>query len=163
MAISKDKKKQILEKLQKIVKDSKNISFVSFTKLTVANASLLRRKMRSEGVGYYVAKKTLLKKALEAGKYQGTMPELEGELGIAYSQDLIAPAREAWDFQKKLDGVVKLVGGIFDGRYMNKDEITAIAAIPPLKTLHAQFVNLINSPIQGFVMALSEISKKKTN
>ena len=44
---------------------------------------------------------------------------------------------------------------------MNREEMVSIAQIPGLKTLQAQFVNLINSPIQGFVMALSEIAKKK--
>jgi ribosomal protein L10 len=36
-----------------------------------------------------------------------------------------------------------------------------VAQIPGLKTLQAQFVNLINSPIQGFVIALNAIAEKK--
>jgi hypothetical protein len=43
---------------------------------------------------------------------------------------------------------------------MSKDEMLVIAAIPPLNVLHGMFVNIINSPIQGFVMALDQISKK---
>ena len=44
---------------------------------------------------------------------------------------------------------------------MTLSEMVTIAQIPGLKTLQAQFVNLINSPIQGFVMALSQIAKQK--
>ena len=40
--------------------------------------------------------------------------------------------------------------------------MTAIATIPSQKTLQGMFVNVINSPIQGFVMALDQIAKKKT-
>jgi large subunit ribosomal protein L10 len=161
MAITKEKKTEILAKLEKIIKDSANITFVNFNKLTVAAVSEIRRKLRGEGVGYYVAKKTLLDKALEKEKFEGTAPTLEGEIGIAYSKDLIAPAREIWGFEKKMDGSVKLVGGIFDRKFFSKEEMGNIALIPPLKTLQAQFVNLINSPIQGFVMALDQIAKKK--
>jgi ribosomal protein L10 len=44
---------------------------------------------------------------------------------------------------------------------MSKDEMTAIAAIPPLPILLGMFINVINSPIQGLVLALGEISKQK--
>ena len=44
---------------------------------------------------------------------------------------------------------------------MDKEGMIAMASIPPLDTLRGMFVNVINSPIQGFVMALSEIAKKK--
>jgi large subunit ribosomal protein L10 len=75
---------------------------------------------------------------------------------------LTTPAREFYAFQKKYNGNVKIVGGIFEGKYMTVEEMTAIAAIPSQKTLYAQFVNLINSPIQQFVVALDAIAKTKT-
>ena len=46
-------------------------------------------------------------------------------------------------------------------KFMSKEEMMGIALIPSQKTLHAMFVNVINSPIQGFVMALDQIAKKK--
>ena len=42
-----------------------------------------------------------------------------------------------------------------------KSEMEAIAAIPSQKVLYAQFVNIINSPIQGLVLALNAIAEKK--
>ena len=76
--------------------------------------------------------------------------------------DIVAPARSVYEFEKKFKGQVAIQGGVFEAKYMGKDEMVAIAAIPPLDTLRGMFVNVINSPIQGFVMALSEIGKKKT-
>ena len=95
-------------------------------------------------------------------KVEGTTPSLDGELAIAYAADLIAPAREIYAFQKKLDGKIAILGGIFEGKYMSKDEMTTIANIPGMQTLRGMFVNVINSPIQGFVLALDAIAKKKT-
>ncbi|MBI2474578.1 MAG: 50S ribosomal protein L10, partial [Candidatus Taylorbacteria bacterium] len=66
-------------------------------------------------------------------------------------------------FAKKLEKGLKLIGGIFEGKYMDREAITSIALIPSRKTLEAQFVNLINSPIQRFVVALNEVAKKKQN
>ena len=53
------------------------------------------------------------------------------------------------------------LGGIFEGMFKGKEEIVAIASIPSRQTLYAQFTNLVNSPIQRFVVGLSEVAKKK--
>jgi large subunit ribosomal protein L10 len=161
MALSKNKKKEVIEKLEGAIKDAKSVVFVNFHGLKVGDTTQFRRKLRSEGVGFFVSKKTLTKRALDTKKYEGTMPELLGEVGIAYSADLIAPAREVYEFQKKFKDNLSILGGVFESKYMNKEEMMAIALIPSVDTLRGMFVNVINSPIQGFVMALSEIAKKK--
>lgn len=161
MAITKEKKQSIVATFSDIVAGSDSIVFVQFDKLTVANSIALRRALRASGVGYKVGKKTLLKRVLATKGYTGTLPELPGEIAIAYSTDAIAPAREVYEFQKAHKDVIALVGGIFEGSYKNKEEIMAIATIPPLQTLRGMFVNIINSPIQRFVIALDQIAVKK--
>lgn len=161
MAVSKQKKSETLEKLKKVAKDSISMVFVNFHGLPVSESGVMRKTLRGKGVGYTVAKKTLTKIALESQKIEGTMPEMPGELGIVFGSDLLDPAREIYEFQKKLDKKIQIVGGVFEGRFMSQSEMVSIAQIPGLKTLHAQFVNLINSPIQGFVMALDQIAQKK--
>jgi large subunit ribosomal protein L10 len=162
MAITKDKKKEILAKLASIVKDSASVVFVNFHGLKVADSTAVRRKLKGEKVQFFVAKKTLIKKALTDKGVPGTMPDFTGELGVAYGEDLTAPAREIYESSKKYKDGLSILGGVFEGKFMSKEEMTAIAAIPPMKTLQGMFVNVINSPIQGLVISLSEIAKKKT-
>ncbi|HEY9584487.1 MAG TPA: 50S ribosomal protein L10 [Candidatus Paceibacterota bacterium] len=161
MAINKDKKKSILEKLEKIFSEAKSVAFVNFHGLSVFGATELRKALKVSQVGYFVAKKTLIRKALGGKKVAGELPALEGEIGIAWSDEVTAPAREVYAFAKKLGQGLALVGGIFEAKFLGKEGITAIAMIPDKKTLRAQFVNLINSPIQRLVIGLSEISKVK--
>ncbi len=166
MALSKEKKSEILKKL-KIIVASKSAAFVNFHGLTVANATLFRRKLKESGVGYFVAKKTLIKKSLTEANVSGEMPDLKGEVGVAYllsetpDGDLTAPTRESFVFQKKFENRISLLGGVFEGKLIGAEEVKALALIPSLQTLRAQFVNLINSPIQRFAVALDGISKKK--
>lgn len=162
MPISKDKKKEIIDKVSTLLKDSKSVVFFSFKGFSVKNTIEMRRELKKANVGYLVAKKTLAKRAFDEAKISGTLPEMIGETAMAFSPDLIAPAREVYNFQKKFKDNLSIVGGIFDGKYMSQDEMVAIAAIPSQQTLYAQFVNIINSPIQGFVMAVDAIAKKKT-
>lgn len=160
MAITKEKKQQILEKLTGIKDASDSIVFVSFNGLSVGDSTAMRAKLREEGVGYFVAKKTLMKRAFD-GAFEGEMPELEGEIAVAYSEDAIAPAQNIKEFAGKFTDQVAIVGGVFQGVYKNREEMTEIASIPPLQTLRGMFVNVINSPIQGFAIALNQIAEKK--
>lgn len=162
MPISKGKKTEIIGKVSDVLKDSKSVVFFNFKKFSVKNTIEMRRALRESKVGYMVAKKTLAKRAFDEAKIAGEMPVIVGETAMAYSADLIAPAREVFNFQKKYKENLAIVGGIFDGKYMSKEEMMAIALIPSQQTLYAQFVNVINSPIQGLVVALDAIAKKKT-
>jgi large subunit ribosomal protein L10 len=161
MAINKEKKKKIVSDVSKIVKDAESVVFVNFHGLPVANTTILRKTLKEQNIGYLVSKKTLAKRALDEAKITGTLPVMEGELALAYGKDLIAPAREVYAFQKKYPNLIQIIGGVFERRYMNKEEMTDIATIPPLQVLYGQVVNLINSPIQQLVMALGQIAKTK--
>ena len=163
MPISKGKKKEIIEKVSDVVKDAKTIVFFNFKGFNVKNTIEMRRKLRESKVGYLVAKKTLAKRAFDEAKITGEMPAIFGETALAYSADLTAPAREVLAFQKKFKDNLSIVGGIFDSKYMSKEEMMAIALIPSQQTLYAQFVNVINSPIQGLVVAFSKIAEGKSN
>lgn len=162
MAITKEKKKEIIAGLEKNVIKSKSIVFVQFHKLLVKDASAIRRSLKSENVGYVVAKKSLFKRVLESAGIKGNAPALDGELALVYGEDILTPARGIYEFQKKLDGKVSILGGIFDGEYKSQIEMVSIASIPSLQVLRGMFVNIINSPIQRFAVALGQIVEKRS-
>jgi len=161
MAITKDKKKEIYDSISQAVNNSASMVFVNFHGLNVSETTELRRGLREQGISYVVAKKTVVKRALSDSKVGGEVPPLEGELAIAYSDDLIAPARGIHEFSKEHKDHIAILGGIFEGKYMNKEDMMEIATIPPVPVLRGQFVNLINSPIQQFVSVLGQVAEKK--
>lgn len=164
MAITKDKKREIVAKLADALGEATASVFVSFSKLAVADASTMRRELRKEGVRYFVAKKTLLRRALTACGYMGEIPELPGEIALAWTtgEDTTLPARSLYSFGKRLKGAVALVGGVLNNAFTDNAAITAIATIPPMPVLRGMFVNIINSPIQGLVVALDKIAAQKS-
>lgn len=160
MAITKAKKEEILTKLEGIKTEADSIVFVHFNGLPVKESTQMRTELRKEGVGFLVAKKTLMKRAFD-GAFQGEMPELDGEIAVAYSTDAIAPAQNIKEFAGKYKDQLSIVGGVFQGVYKTREEMTEIASIPSLHVLRGMFVNLLNSPIQGLVIGLDAIAKKK--
>jgi len=159
MALTREKKGEILTKLKDIFGNSESAVFVNFNGLKVADTTNMRNALRQEDVRYFVTKKTLMKRALKDAGFRGEMPELLSETAVAYGTDLTAPARGVQEFAKKFKDNIVISGGIFEGRYMNKEEMTEIASIPPLQTLYGMFVNIINSPIQRCAIALDQIAQ----
>lgn len=160
MAITRQKKEEIVAKVTDIAKNAKTLVFAQFKGLTVAEQNEMRKALRSQSVGYTVAKKSLMSRALEGAGYEGTMPSLEGEVSLAYGQDELAPARELAVFVKKFGEHLAFAGGVFGGKFVGKDEITAIASIPGMDALRAQFLQLINSPRQRFAVVLNAKAEK---
>ena len=151
-----------MEKLKSAFKSAASVVFVNFKGLTVGKTTEMRKSLKIAGVSYTVAKKTLTKRALDDKGVTGEVPELPGELSLAWGEDLVAPAREVYGFQKKFPENLNILGGIFDGRYMSKVEIEEIAKIPTLEVLRGKFVNILNSPIQRLAIALNEVVKIKS-
>ena len=160
MAITKAKKQDILAKLEGIKNDSESIVFVNFKGLPMTNTTEMRSKLREEGVGYFVAKKTLIGRVF-GDSYKGEMPQLDGEIALAYSADPMAPAQNVKTFATKWTDNVAIAGGIFQGAFKNREEMTEIASIPSLQVLRGMFVNVINSPIQGMAIVLNAVAEKK--
>ncbi len=164
MAISKDKKHAIVAKLTDAFNGASSIAFVGFTKLTVKDSSKLRTELAQKGVRFFVAKKTLIRRALDTRGYTGELPELPGEVAVAWTagEETTAPAGGVHEFGKKLKGALVLLGGVFEGAFLDAKEMTAIATIPSMTVLRGMFANIINSPRSRFAIALAEVAKTKT-
>ncbi len=160
MALNKEKKKEILKELEEDIAGSKAAVFLSFRGLSVADETVLRREMREQGVSYKVARKTLLRRALE-GKAKGELPSLEGEVAAVFSKDSVAGAREVYAFQKTHPGILSILGGIFEGSFVGSEKMTEIASIPSREVLLAKLAFLLRSPLQRLAVAVGEVAKKK--
>ncbi|MBI4067897.1 50S ribosomal protein L10 [Candidatus Kaiserbacteria bacterium] len=162
---TKEQKKAILERLNTAFKSGMPAVFVHFKGVTVADESAMRKSLKGEGISYFVAKKTLIGKALTDSAVAGTAPALDGEVAVAYAtggDDETLPARAVHAFSKKFGAErFAILGGIFEKALQGRDAIVGVATIPPLETLRGMFANIINSPRQRFAIALSEVAKKK--
>ena len=121
MAKTKAEKGVIIDKLEDAFKTGASSVFVHFTKVTVAEESAMRRALRSDGVSYFVAKKTLMRRALEKlGHAHETLP-LEGEVAVDYGggEDSTVAARLVHKIGKKFTDKLTILGGLFEGKFVD--------------------------------------------
>jgi large subunit ribosomal protein L10 len=162
---TKAEKAVIIDKLESAMKEGASSVFVHFSKINVADETAMRRGLRKEGVSYFVAKKTLIRRALEKLGHKHDELPLSGEVAVASGggNDSTAAARLVHEFAKKFTDKVSIVGGIFEGKLITEAAMKEVATIPPLQTLRAMFAQVINSPRQRFAVVLSEVAKTKAS
>ncbi len=161
MAITKEKKATILDRLEKEVAKAKTIVFVHFKGLPVAEANHLRQALRGAATKFFVAKKTLIKRALSNAGFKGDWPDLTGEVALAYGDEPLAVPKGVYEFEKKTQGQVRILGGVYEGEFRDAGMMVTLAQIPSREVLLGQLVGMLQSPIRGLAVALSEIAKQK--
>src|SRR3989344_8407255 len=165
---TKQQKVEIVSKLENAFKTAATSVLIHFKGVNIKEETEMRKSLRGAGVTYTVAKKTLIRRALESLGHKADDVPLDGEIAIAHGggDDVTAPARLIHDFGKKFLGADKnsklsILGGIFEGKLVGQTLMQEIALIPSMQGLRGMFANVINSPIQRFAIAMSEVAKVK--
>ena len=155
MPKTKQQKKEIINQLKDDFSQAKSVVFTSYHGLTVADVEELRGKMREEDVKYGVAKKTLIKKALEDTKIKGIdVDKLEKEVAVSFGMtDEVMPARILKNFSKYHDQI-EFLGGVLEGKYIEAAEVSNLSMIPTRDELLAKVVGSIKAPVSGLVNVL---------
>lgn len=155
MALTKDKKKQIIEKLEKSISGQKIMLFVGIAKLKTKDLFNLKKNLKDKGNVLTVAKKTLFKIAAKNKGIDIDARKLDGEVAIIFgSEDEVSAANIVDKFSKKNENL-KILGGFFESELIMSDKVVALAGIPPKQELLAKLVGSINAPVSNFVGVLS--------
>lgn len=157
MPITREKKESVVSSVTGVLGQASSIAFVNFHGLPVKDQAILRRSLRQNGANYQVVKKSLLRRALAEKGYTGELPELAGEVAIAWGVDAVAPAREVFLFGKTREGKASLVGGVLDGRYLSAIEVVALAKTPSREELYGKLVSVLHSVPSSFVRTLDAV------
>ncbi len=157
MAITIEKKKELVKEITDGVKSSASTVIVGFDKLRIEDITPLRKNLRTQGIKMTVAKKTLMKRAFEEAGVSGEVPSMEGQIALAFGGDPVIPAKTVAEASGKYKDKVYILGGILDGRFLNKEEMVSLSKIPGREVLLSQLLNVMNAPVQGFVGTLNAV------
>lgn len=152
--LNKQQKKQLVEELSDKLKRQNILIFTDFRGLKVDEMQELREKLREADGEYKVARKTLIKLALEKADKEMDMNQFEASLALTFGfSDPIIPTKIISKFSKE-HKELGVLGGMMDDKVLSAEEIKELAKIPSQEELLAKLVGSIKSPISGFVNAL---------
>lgn len=164
MALTKEQKTKQISDLKEKIKDQKSVVFADFSKVPSKEMFDLRRSLKDAGCNLKIAKKTLLRKAFGQSNisfWARIKSAVPGQLALIFGfEDEIAPYRVSYQFAKKNENF-KLLGGIFESKFIDKEKTLMLAAIPSRNELLSRFVGSISSPVARFAIALNKIREQK--
>ena len=157
-----ESKKAIVDQLSERIDKATAVVFVDYKGITVAQDTELRNKFREAGVEYSVVKNTLTRLAANKVGFNEFDEVLNGTTSMATTtDDPIAPARIVSEFAKKNKNVLKIKGGIVEGKVQSVDALNAFGELPSKNALIAQVLGTFLAPITSLAYVLDQICQQK--
>ncbi|HEX4750253.1 MAG TPA: 50S ribosomal protein L10 [Bryobacteraceae bacterium] len=155
----KDEKKKDLEDLKKAIEDNKNIFVTGYEKMTVSQDFHLRKTVRDAGGNYRVVKNNLAAKASEGTPASDLLGQLKGMTSMAYtSGDPVALAKALTKYAKD-NAAFTFKAGMVEGRVIDVQSISDLAAMPPKEEIFAKLLFLINATATRLVTSVNGVGR----
>jgi large subunit ribosomal protein L10 len=157
MALTKDKKSEVVGEVSDLLNTSKMTVVVKYQGTTVKAIQALRREAKGNGTSIKVVKNRLVIKAIQANDTlkDVDVSTLNGMLLYAFNaEDEVAPAQALATFAK-LNPSIEFVGAITaEGNFLDVAQVKALAGLPSKNQLIAGIINTLNGPVNGVMSAL---------
>jgi large subunit ribosomal protein L10 len=158
MALTKDKKNEVVADVAKLLDESKMTVVAKYEGTGVKALQTFRREAKAGGTVAKVVKNRLVIKALQQNDKLKNVDTatLEGMLLYAFnSEDEVAPAQAIASFAKT-NPTLEFVGAFSaDGKFLTADEVKALATLPGKNQLIGEVVAMLLSPVNDITNALS--------
>ena len=138
-------KQKLVETLREDLADTVCVVVTHQSGLTVAEATQLRRQMRSGGARYRVTKNRLARRALDGTRFAPLSALFTGPTAIAFSRDPVAAAKVTVEFANR-NTKLTIVGGGLGGQLIDAAEVRELALLPSLDELRGKLVGLLVAP-----------------
>jgi len=158
MALSKDKKQQIIEDAQQKLSTSKLTVVTAYQGTPVKAMQELRKLGAEDGTTLKVYKNRLFKQAISQtdGFKDVDTSALEGMLLYAFnSDDEVAPAQVIAKFAKKQPNLQFVGAYTAEGEFLAVEDVKALADLPSKQQLRGMLVGTIAAPLTGFMNVMN--------
>ena len=159
MSANFEAKKLVVEEIKEKIQNASSVVFVSYTGLTVAEDTELRREFRKNNVEYKVLKNTLVRRAFNDLGVTDFDADLNGPTSVAFGADETGAAKVIIDAVKKYDKKVSVKSAYVDGIRVDANCVKGLASMPSKPELIAKMLGSLQAPISKFVGVLSAMPR----
>ena len=160
MAISKQKKSELVTQYVEWINSSKAMILTEYKGLTVKDIDQLRKQARDIGGEFHIVKNTLTKLAFEEVGLEAPQNTFVDTTAIAFAfEDAPGLAKVISDLSKDTE-FVRIKCGYLDKTVISEAEINALADLPPLPVMRARLLGTMLAPANKLVRTLAEPARQ---
>ena len=156
MAISKQRKEEVLAQYQNWISRSQAVILVEYTGAKMKDLDAIRSKVREAGGEFHILKNTLAKRAFEANgmKVQEGLLDKSTAVSFAFT-DVAATAKALAEVTKGME-FAKVKGGFIGPQALDQNQVKALADLPPLPVARARLLGVLQAPAGKLVRTIAE-------
>ncbi|MDL1909639.1 50S ribosomal protein L10 [Chloroflexi bacterium CFX6] len=156
MAITKERKEEILAAYSDWLTKSQAVILVEYTGLKMKDLDNIRAKVRESGGEFHILKNTLARRAF-ADNGMNLPPEfLVQSTAVSFAFSDPASTAKALNDAAKGNEFVKVKGGFMGGQVLDAKQVKALAEMPPLPVVRAQLLGVLQAPAGKLVRTIAE-------
>lgn len=156
MPLKRTEKQEIVDDLTAELKQVASVAVVSFRVLTMRDSAALRQSLRGAHGALQVVPKRLFARVVEALGWPGSLAETDDSVAVAWSSDLVAPAKSLHAYTKSTKGA-RLLGGVLVGEALDGPAVERLALLPPPEVLQQQLVSVLAGPLRGVLGVFASV------
>lgn len=168
MAITKDKKQELLKQYVEDLKNAGSTYVINQSAIPVEVSTNVRKEMKSADAKFNVIRKRIFLRAIEeAGLEKIDLDQLQwAAVAIFAKEEDFAPlkiiAKYGKEFQKAWEkSSFDFLGGWSEKQWKDGNYIAELANIPSKEELISKFIYLLQYPVQSFAGVLDQVAKKQ--
>ncbi|MEW6084230.1 MAG: 50S ribosomal protein L10 [Chloroflexota bacterium] len=156
MAVSKERKQEVLAGYDEWLKKSQAVILVEYTGAKMKDLDGIRAKVRESGGEFHVLKNTLARRAFAANGMELPKDYLVKSTAVSFAfTDPASTAKALTDAMKGKD-FVKVKGGFMSGQALSAAQVKSLADMPPLPVVRAQLLGVMQAPAGKLVRTFAE-------
>ena len=156
MAISKERKEQVLARYDDWVKRSEAVILVEYTGAKMKALDAIRAKVRETGGEFHIVKNTLARRVLADNGMEFPKDLLVKSTAISFAFKDPASTAKALTESLKGNEFVKVKGGLMAGKSLNPAQVKMLSEMPPLPVMRATLLGVLQAPASKLVRTLAE-------
>jgi len=156
LALSRDKKQEVLDQYKQWLDSSQAVVLVEYVGIKMADFDAIRAKVRDTGGEFHVVKNTLIRKVLENKGMTVPAGYLEKSTAMVFAfKDAAATTKALTEATIKMEAI-KLKGGFLDAQTLSPAQVKALAELPPLPVVRSQLLGVLQAPAGKLVRTIAE-------
>jgi large subunit ribosomal protein L10 len=156
LAITKQRKNEVLSQYQDWLKRSQAVILVEYTGVSMKTMDNIRAKVRDSGGEFHVIKNTLARRAFADSGLSLPAEYLVKSTAVSFAFTDPAATAKALADAAKGNEFIKVKGGFVGGQALNTAQVKILAELPPLPVVRAQLLGVLQAPAGKLVRTIAE-------
>ena len=156
MAVSKERKQEVLATYTEWLKKSQAVILVEYTGAKMKDLDGIRARVRESGGEFHVLKNTLARRAFADNGMEIPTDFLVKSTAVSFAFSDPASTAKALTEATKGKEYVKVKGGFMSGQSLSAAQVKALSDLPPLPIVRAQLLGVLQAPAGKLVRTIAE-------